>query len=171
MEHGGVGTPHSRGASGKALGASADKASFFSWRLRVAGRAVRRLGDSAPRWPAGSPAQWQRPRMKICVGPRDPDTKPSWGRLCVVVRKPRLVSAEIRVTWNNKVTAKARAYWRGCTAAERRARAWLGSTASSPPSLRVSSLPIYRSKDQALTLPMVPHRRCDGQTQTVPTRF
>ena len=25
--------------------------------------AVRRLGDSAPRWPAGSPAQWQRPRM------------------------------------------------------------------------------------------------------------
>ena len=33
--------------------------------LALAGRAVRRLGDSAPRWPAGSPAQWQRPRMWI----------------------------------------------------------------------------------------------------------
>ena len=27
--------------------------------LALAGPAVRRLGDSAPRWPAGSPAQWQ----------------------------------------------------------------------------------------------------------------
>ena len=52
--------------------------------LALAGRAVRRLGDSAPRWPAGSPAQWQRPRMWICVGPRDPDTKPSRGCLRVV---------------------------------------------------------------------------------------
>ena len=31
-------------------------------------------------------------------------------------------------------------------------------TATAPPSSRVSSLPIYRSKDQTLTLPMVPHR-------------
>ena len=52
--------------------------------LALAGRAVRRLGESAPRWPAGSPAQWQRPRMWICVGPRDPDTKPSRGCLRVV---------------------------------------------------------------------------------------
>ena len=45
--------------------------------LALVGPAVRLLGDSAPRWPAGSPAQWQRrPRMWICVGPRDPDTKP-----------------------------------------------------------------------------------------------
>ena len=29
--------------------------------LALAGPAVRRLGGSAPRWPAGSPAQWQRP--------------------------------------------------------------------------------------------------------------
>ena len=42
--------------------------------LALAGRAVRRLGDSAPRWPAGSPGQWQRPRMWICAGPRDPGT-------------------------------------------------------------------------------------------------
>ena len=67
--------------------------------LALAGPAVRRLGDSAPRWPAGSPAQWQRPRMWICVGPRDPATKPSRGWLRVVVRKPRLVLAEIRATW------------------------------------------------------------------------
>ena len=52
--------------------------------LALAGPAVRRLGDSAPRWPAGSPAQWQRPRMWICVGPRDPATKPSRGCLRVV---------------------------------------------------------------------------------------
>ena len=48
--------------------------------LVLAGPAVRRLGDSAPRWPAGSPAQWRRPRMWICVGPRDPATKPRRGR-------------------------------------------------------------------------------------------
>ena len=110
VEHGGVGTPHSRGASGKVLGASADKASLFSWRLRVAGRAhgraVRRLGDSsAPRWPAGSPAQWQRPRMWICAGPRDPDTKPSRGRLWVGVRKPRLVSRRVHLEKKEGVSA------------------------------------------------------------------
>ena len=81
--------------------------------LALAGRAVRRLGDSAPRWPAGSPAQWQRPRMWICVGPRDPDTKPSRGRLWVGVRKPRLVLSEYRAT-RNKVTATPRSYVRGC---------------------------------------------------------
>ena len=55
--------------------------------LALACSAARRLGESAPRWPAGSPAQWQRPRMWICVGPRDPDTKPSRGRLCVYKTK------------------------------------------------------------------------------------
>ena len=59
--------------------------------LALACSAARRLGESAPRWPAGSLAQWQRPRMWICVGPRDPSTKPSRGWLRVVVRKPRLV--------------------------------------------------------------------------------
>ena len=38
--------------------------------------------------------------MWICVGPRDPDTKPSRGRLWVGVRKPRLVFAEIRGAWS-----------------------------------------------------------------------
>ena len=52
--------------------------------LALVGPAVRLLGDSAPRWPAGSPAQWQRPQMWICVGPRDPSTKPSRGCLRVV---------------------------------------------------------------------------------------
>ena len=51
--------------------------------------------------------------MWICVGPRDPATKPSRGWLWVVVRKPRLVLVEIVAT-RNKVTAKARAYWRRC---------------------------------------------------------
>ena len=53
--------------------------------LACAGPAVRRLGDSAPRWPAGSPAQWQRPRMRGCVMWRDRTTEPSRGRL----RQPR----------------------------------------------------------------------------------
>ena len=35
--------------------------------LALVGPAVHLLGDSAPRWPAGSPAQWQRPRMWICA--------------------------------------------------------------------------------------------------------
>ena len=38
----------------------------------------------APLWPAASPAQWHRPRMWVCVGPRNPTTKPSRGCLCVV---------------------------------------------------------------------------------------
>ena len=42
-----------------------------------------------------------------------PTTKPSWGWLRVGVRKPRLVFAEIRATWN-KVTATPRSYCRGC---------------------------------------------------------
>ena len=81
--------------------------------LALACSAARRLGESAPRWPAGSPAQWQRPRMWICVGPRDPPTKPSRGWLRVVVRKPRLVLFEYRAT-RNKVTATPRSYWWGC---------------------------------------------------------
>ena len=51
--------------------------------------------------------------MWICVGPRDPSTKPSRGWLRVVIRKPRLVLSEYRAT-RNKVTATPRSYWRGC---------------------------------------------------------
>ena len=58
--------------------------------MALACSAARRLGESAPRWPAGSPAQWQKLRMWICVGPRDPPTKTIRGWLWVVVRKPRL---------------------------------------------------------------------------------
>ena len=54
--------------------------------------------------------------MWVFAGPRDPSTKPSRSWLRVVVRKPRLFFAEIRATWN-KVTAKAGAYWRGCSGA------------------------------------------------------
>ena len=75
--------------------------------LALACSAARRLGESAPRWPAGPPAQWQRPRMWICVRPRDPSTKPSRGWLRVVVKKPRLVLAEFSET-RNKVTATPR---------------------------------------------------------------
>ena len=55
-EHGGVGTPHSRGASGKALGASADKASLFFWRLRAGwfvGSVTRRRGGPPAHRPSG----------------------------------------------------------------------------------------------------------------------
>ena len=58
--------------------------------LALAGPEVRRLGDSAPRWPAGLPAQWQRPRMRGCVMWRDQTTEPSRGRLRVVgLKAPR----------------------------------------------------------------------------------
>ena len=55
-EHGGVGTPHSRGASGKGLGASSDKASLFSWRLRAGrfvGSVTRRRGGPPAHRPSG----------------------------------------------------------------------------------------------------------------------
>ena len=81
--------------------------------LALAGLAARQLGDLAAWLPVGSPAQWQTPRKRDCAGTRDRATKPSRGWLRVVVRKPHLVLAEIRATWN-KVTAKARAYYRGC---------------------------------------------------------
>ena len=55
--------------------------------LALAGPAVRRLGDSAPRWPAGSPAQWQTPGKWGCVGTRDRATKPSRGWLRVAYLK------------------------------------------------------------------------------------
>ena len=90
---------HSRTAPGTTRAISVDKAGLFSW-LVLVGPAVRLLGDSAPRWPTGSPAQWQRPRMWICVGPRDPLAKPSRGWLWVVVRNPRLVVAESMATRN-----------------------------------------------------------------------
>ena len=134
-EHGGVGTPHWRGAPGKALEASADKAASFSWRSRarrLVGLVSRRRGG--PRWPAGSPpAQWQRPRMWICVvhcaGPRYPSTKPSRGWLRVVVRKPRVVLFEYRAT-RNKVTAKpTRSYCcRGCRRSVGPSVSWPGWT-------------------------------------------
>jgi len=51
VEHGSVGTPHSRDAFGKVLGASAGKVGLFSWRLR-AGRFV----GSVTRRRGGPPA-------------------------------------------------------------------------------------------------------------------
>ena len=87
-KHGGTGTSHSRTAPGTTRAIGVDKAGLLSWRLR-AGRFVgRRLGDSAPRWPAGSPVQWQRPRMRGCVMWRNPTTEPSRGRLRMVDLKP-----------------------------------------------------------------------------------
>ena len=51
--------------------------------------------------------------MWICVGPRDPSTKPSRGWLRVGVSKPQLILAGAETT-ANKVTTKTRAYCRGC---------------------------------------------------------
>ena len=46
--------------------------------LALACSVARRFGESAPRWPAGSPPQWQRPRMRGCVRTRDRIAKPRW---------------------------------------------------------------------------------------------
>ena len=45
---------------GKPLGPVRTRQACFPGACGPAGRAVRRLGDSAPRWPAGSLAQWGR---------------------------------------------------------------------------------------------------------------
>ena len=52
--------------------------------LALARSAARRLVGSVTRRLAGSPAQWQTPRIWICAGPRDRPTKPSRGCLRVV---------------------------------------------------------------------------------------
>ena len=52
--------------------------------------------------------------MWICVGLRDPSTKPSRGWLRVGVSKPNFILAAT-VAARNKVTTKTRAYWRGCS--------------------------------------------------------
>ena len=50
-DHGGVGTPQSRGASGMVIGSGAGEVGSFSWRPRA-----RRLVGSVTRRLAGSPA-------------------------------------------------------------------------------------------------------------------
>ena len=77
-EHGGTGTSHSRTAPGTIRAISVDKAGLFSWRLharRFVGSVTQRRGGPLAHRP---PAQWRRPRMWICVGPRDrPEASPS----------------------------------------------------------------------------------------------
>ena len=55
MEHGGVGTPHSRGASGMAIGSGAGEVGSFYWRSRArrfVGSVTRRRGGSSAHWPS-----------------------------------------------------------------------------------------------------------------------
>ena len=69
------------GASGTATGVEAVEAGLLVWLLRArwrVGSATRRLVRLF-----GSPAQWQTPRMWICVGTRDRATEPSRGWLRV----------------------------------------------------------------------------------------
>ena len=97
------------------LGVSVNDAGSIFWCARA-----RRLVYSAAqraRRAVSSLAQWQRPRMWIYVAAPHPPTKPSRGCLRVVVRKPRLVLAEFRATWN-KVTATHPCDVRGCPQAK-----------------------------------------------------
>ena len=83
-EHGGVGTPHSRGASGLVIAFGTDEVGSFSWRScaqlrRLVGSATRRRGGSSAHRPSGEDA-WERPRNRSHVTVRDRrTTKPSWG--------------------------------------------------------------------------------------------
>ena len=55
-EHGGVGKPHSRGASGMAIGSGAGEVGSFSWRSRarwLVGSVTRRRGGSSAHRPSG----------------------------------------------------------------------------------------------------------------------
>ena len=56
MAHGGVGTPHARGASGKVLRVSVDEAGSFSWLLwarRLVGSVTPRLDGPSAHRPSG----------------------------------------------------------------------------------------------------------------------
>ena len=55
MEHGGVGTPHSQGASGTVLGAGVDEVGLFFWRSRA-------------QWLVGSSARWLVPALRRNTG-------------------------------------------------------------------------------------------------------
>ena len=69
--------------------------------LALACSAARRLGESAPRWPAGSPAQWQRPQMRGrgCVRTRGRIAKPRWRwvRIGHAKRTSELATWEMRL--------------------------------------------------------------------------
>ena len=55
-EHGGVGTPHPRGASGMVIGSDVGKVGSFSWRSRarrLVGSMTRRRGGSSAHRPSG----------------------------------------------------------------------------------------------------------------------
>ena len=55
-DHGGVGTPQSRGASGMAIGSGAGEVGSFSWRSRarrLVGSVTRRRGGSSAHRPSG----------------------------------------------------------------------------------------------------------------------
>ena len=99
------------GASGTATGVEAAEAGLLVWLLRArwrVGSATRRLV-----WLFGSPAQWQTPRMWICVGTRDRATEPSRGWLRVGGSKPPLKTPEL-VTSRKKAIPGFMAYRRGC---------------------------------------------------------
>ena len=55
-DHGGVGTPQSRGASGMAIGPGAGEVGSFSWRSRARRLVGSVIGDSAARRLVGPPA-------------------------------------------------------------------------------------------------------------------
>ena len=79
-EHGGVGTPHSRGATGMVIGSGVRCGrGGLVFLLALARSAARRLGDSAAWRLVGSLAQWERPRNRSHVAARDRTIKPSWG--------------------------------------------------------------------------------------------
>ena len=96
-DHGRVGTPHARGAFEIALGVGVDEASSISFRLRarrLVGSVTRRRGGPA----AGSPAQWQRPRMQGCVRTRNRIAKSRWRwiRIGHAKRTPIFATWEMR---------------------------------------------------------------------------
>ena len=77
-EHGGVGTPHSRGASGMVIGSGAGEVGSFSWRSRarrlVGSVARRRGGSSARTGPVG-----ETPEPESRRSARSDHQASSWG--------------------------------------------------------------------------------------------
>ena len=114
--------------------------------LALAGRAVRRLGDSAPRWPAGSPAQWQRlaeaPDVDLHRTARSLHQAKGRGWLRVGVSKPKFIFLAATVAARNKVTTKTRAYWRGCARSNGRGQIARSPTDASQATLIVTCHPV-----------------------------
>ena len=110
-EHGGVGTPHSRGASGMIIGSGAGEVGSFSWHSRawrLVGSVTQRRGDSSAHRPSGRDPGTGVTSQRA-IGP------PSRGGGSDAQAELRRIQAFLLITVSlSKVITKKRFLVRGC---------------------------------------------------------